>query len=232
MDFLRKQDKLAAAKIGIAGHSEGGMIAPMLAEEVDFLVLLAAPGISIDELLLLQSRELSKSTGIPKTIDEANQNVLDKAYSFIKDNPQLLQSELQAGLEQVFVEGLSNFPEPVRASIGDVEAFAKKEAEPITSPWFTHFVRFEPSDYLENVQIPTLVLNGTPDLQVPAEENLAAIESSLEKAGNDRFEIIRLEGLNHLFQTAETGRVEEYAQIEETFNPAAMQKIADWMNDL
>ncbi|MCB0548864.1 MAG: alpha/beta hydrolase [Phaeodactylibacter sp.] len=233
--FLRGRPDLKGAKVGLVGHSEGGMIAPIVATElaeVDFLVLLAGPGMPIDELLLLQSALISRAQGVPEDIHQANEKVLKEAYSYLKENTGLSADALQAGLESIFVNGLQHFPEETQKEIGDPQAFAREEATSMMSPWFLYFIRFDPAVYLSRVKAPVLALNGTLDLQVPAEENLAGIKKALGKAGNNQFEAIALEGLNHLFQQATTGSIEEYREIEETFNEGAMQTIVDWIRRL
>lgn len=231
--YLQTRKDLAKAKIGIAGHSEGGMIAPVVAsqlkDQVDFLVLLAGPGIPIDELMLLQAQKLSETGGVPADIIEANQKALKKAYNYIKENESMSAEALRPGLEEIFKTSLDDFPEMVRMSIPDVDAFAQKEADELLRPWFLYFIRFNPDDYLSKINVPVYALNGTLDLQVTAEENLKGIEVSLAKANNKKVKIEAMEGLNHLFQKATTGMPNEYGQIEETFNEAAMRKIASWI---
>ena len=233
--YLRGRPDLKGVKVGLIGHSEGGMIAPIVATElakVDFQVLLAAPGIPIDELMLLQSDLISRSEDVPGDIRQANQKVLAEAYTFLKTETELSPEALKEGLEQIFVEGLESFPEATQKEIGDPQAFARKEAAGLLKPWFLYFIRFDPAEFLSRVKMPVLALNGTLDLQVPAKEDLAGIEKALQKAGNNQSEIMALEGLNHLFQKATTGSVREYKEIEEPFNEAAMQIIADWIKRL
>lgn len=232
VDYLAARPDLKGVKIGIAGHSEGGMIAPMVAnmnERVDFIALLAGPGISIDELLLLQGRLLAAAEGAPTEMVETNQAVLAKAYSYMKKKKDAPTEEVRKGLIEVFRKGLETFPEEVKAEIGDLDQFSKEEAEGLLGPWFRYFIAFEPAEQLEKVKCPVLAINGSLDLQVPSKENLAGIEAALKAGGNKDFEIIEMPELNHLFQSAETGATSEYAQIEETFNEAAMERIAKWI---
>ena len=81
---------------------------------------------------------------------------------------------------------------------------------------------------LPKVKVPMLVLQGLKDRQVPAMANLMEINRLTEgRAKNEVFA-----GLNHLFQHCQTGDVAEYVQIEETFAPEAMEKIADFILNL
>ena len=100
------------------------------------------------------------------------------------------------------------------------------------SPWFRHLLRYDPRPTLRQVKCPVLALNGEKDLQVAAKENLTAVREALTAGGNERVKTAELPGLNHLFQTCQTGAVAEYGQIEETFNPAAMKLISDWIREV
>jgi hypothetical protein len=105
----------------------------------------------------------------------------------------------------------------------------KQRIPMLLSPWFRYFVAYDPAGELEKIKIPVLALNGSNDLQVPADVNMEGIKAALEKAGNKNHKLIKLEGLNHLFQTSETGSPVEYAKIEETFSPEALKIIRDWI---
>ncbi len=97
------------------------------------------------------------------------------------------------------------------------------------SPWFRYFLTYDPRPTLRRVQIPVLAINGERDLQVPPKENLSAIAEALKAGGNKDFTTAELPRLNHLFQESKTGNVDEYGKIEETFSPAALQLISDWI---
>ena len=233
IDFLNFRPDLKGVKIGLAGHSEGGIIAPMVAstsKEVDFIALLAAPGMPSGDLLLLQSKLISEAEQVPTEIVEANHKILQEAYAFLVDNVDLPKEEAKKGLIKIFKSGLTGFPKEVRSQIGNEDEFVNKEAEGLLDPWFRYFIAIDPAIYLEKVNCPVFAINGTLDLQVPATENLEAIEQSLTKAGNENFVIKPMAQLNHLFQKAETGSPSEYKNIEETFNEAAMKAIASWIN--
>src|SRR5690606_17873768 len=105
----------------------------------------------------------------------------------------------------------------------------KTVSEQLSWPWFADFIRYDPSKVLPNVKCPVLALNGTNDTQVPAKENLAGIKTLVEKAANHNVTVIELPKLNHLFQESDTGMPQEYAKIEQTFSPAALDEITNWM---
>jgi pimeloyl-ACP methyl ester carboxylesterase len=230
--YLKSRKDLQGVKIGLAGHSEGGMVGPIVAarnKAVDFMILLAGPGIPIDELLIMQSELVSRAAGAPAAVVEAGNKVNRDIYGFLKKNEDQSIDKLRPQVEKLFEKGLLYFPEEEQKKFKESGKTFEKEAQTVLTPWFLNFIRTTPADYLSKVKVPVLALNGTLDLQVPAKENLAGIESALKKAGNKNVEIAALEGLNHLFQKATTGAPSEYGQIEETFHEPVMARMAHWI---
>lgn len=233
--FLAEHDKTSKAQIGLAGHSEGGLIAPMVAAEseaVDFLVLLAAPGVPSDTLMLEQSRLVQTSMGAPASMVERNLKPIRRAYVTIRQNPDLSDAELEEELVGVFKASIADLPEALQKSIQDPDAFARQQVGILSNRWMRYFISFDPKPYLEQVTVPVIALNGDLDLQVPARMNLDAIAAAIGSNGNKEMTIVEMPGLNHLFQPATTGSPQEYGQIETTFSPGAMKIIADWVNAL
>ncbi len=179
IDFIKSRADIGDSKIGLIGHSEGGMVAPMLADQVDFLVLLGAPGTSTGQLLLSQSRLISSVQDVQDTIIKANELMMIDAYNFMMENPEMPDTTFYSELQKVFINGLNYYPDFARASIGDSLQFARTQAATLVTPWFRHFINFVPYEHLSNVTKPLLALNGTLDLQVPYNENLRAIELAL-----------------------------------------------------
>jgi uncharacterized protein len=215
--FLKTRSEVDAHRIGLVGHSEGGMIAPMVAgrdPDVDFIVMMAGPGVPADQILPEQTRMLEEVSG--KSPEEAEKDAAREReiLELVKNekNPEQLRKELE---EELKAEG----PE---AQIG-------MQIKQITSPWFRYFLSYDPAAALRKVRCPVLAIDGEKDLQVSPKQNLPAIRKALEQGGNRNFEVDELPGLNHLFQTAKTGAPSEYAEIEETMSPLAMEKIASWI---
>ena len=226
VNFLTKK---GYKKIGLIGHSEGGMIAPMVAEKnknVKFIVSMAGPGINIEELMVKQTYEVVKSAGATdiKAKESAEQN--RKLYQFVKAyKGDSLEKDLKKFIQNDIPEPeeLKNInPEQKRAMI-------EQQSKMFTNPWFTYFLRFDPQPYISKLKIPVLAINGNKDVQVYAKDNLAGWEASLKKAGNKNYKIVELEGLNHLFQEAKTGSVGEYSQIEQTISPKVLDLITNWI---
>jgi fermentation-respiration switch protein FrsA (DUF1100 family) len=233
LDFLRTQDGIDSEMVGITGHSEGGLIAPMVAADysnIGFIVLLAGPGITGKEILLLQTMLISEASGSSKNEINQNLKLLTKVYSLIEseNDPEKLDVEIEKLVDDL----ISSLSEEEKKDPANYKETIMQGLEPIKSPWFKFFMSYDPVSSLVNVKSPVLALNGEKDLQVPPKENLEAIENALKKGGNENFKIQELEGLNHLFQHSETGVPTEYGQLEETFSEEALELIASWINGL
>ncbi len=228
--FLASLDEIDAQSIGLIGHSEGGIIAPMVAgrsDDVAFLVLLAGTGIPGVDLMVMQLEATQRSIGRPEE-NIARQAVVQRRL--------LEQAAAGAGLPEITETvaeltriQVSTVAEDERPSTEQLEPGIEGQARQLTSPWFRYFLNFDPRSALGRVRAPTLALNGSLDTQVPAGVNLEEIRQALEAAGNPDVTVRELEGLNHLFQSAQTGSPTEYASIEETFSPVALEIITDWV---
>jgi uncharacterized protein len=216
--FLSTQPGIDPALIGIAGHSEGGLIAPLLASEhaeVAFIVLLSGPGYRGYDILLQQSAAMLRSAGATEAQVSQAEAASRRIYDVVVREPD--DAKAEAAIRVVFGE----------LGVGTQEADAQLPT--LLSPWYRSFISYDPTDALARTRCPVLALGGTLDLQVPAQQNLDAIERAVQGGGNPRVNTVLLEGLNHLFQHATTGLPQEYAQIDETFAPEAMQTVADWI---
>jgi alpha-beta hydrolase superfamily lysophospholipase len=218
VDYLKTRKEINKSKIGLIGHSEGGVIAPMIAgnsKDIDFIVLLAAPGLRGDKLLLLQKEILERQFGVPESDIQKNQEIFKGAYEIILAS---------AANDEKLKNNLSNYSQ---SKLDDKTA--KSFAEQITNVWWYNFLRIDPAVALAKVKCPVLALNGSKDLQVPATINLETIKNALVKAGNKNVTIKELPDLNHLFQECKTGSPMEYDTIEQTFSPIALEEISNWL---
>lgn len=233
VNYLMTRKEINHSKIGLIGHSEGGLIAPIVAAEdkdVAFIVLMAGPGIPGDSILILQSELIQKAEGRPEDEIDKSLRINRKIYSMIiksKDD-----ETLKNQLREEFNSEISQMTEEEKKQIGDPEIYINQQLRTLTSPWFKYFLTYNPVPTLEKVKCPVLAINGEKDLQVPPKENLSAIEMALKKGGNKNFETKMLPGLNHLFQTAKTGAVSEYTTIEETISPLALETMLNWIKKI
>ena len=215
--YLKTRPEVDPHKIGLVGHSEGGDIAPMIAarnKDVAFIVMMAGTGVPGDQILVAQGEAIEVASGKDPQVaakDAAKERELLILVETEKDDA-MLEKELREKLA------------------GEVpEAQIEAQIKEITSPWFRYFLTYDPAIALRKVTCPVLVLNGEKDKQVLPSQNLPPIRKALEEAGNKHVEIDELPGLNHLFKTAKTGAVSEYAEIEETMSPVVLEKIATWI---
>jgi hypothetical protein len=229
IDFLKTQKEIDTTRIGLAGHSEGGLIAPMVASErkdVAFLILLAGPGLTGEQILLRQSAILNKKAGLTENEVAADNLLRTKIYAAIKKNSD--NEKVATKVKALFLSSKKKNPEGKGLPQLDdyqIDIFIKQ----CTTPWFRTFLVLDPVDYLSKVHCPLLALNGSFDVQVPAKENLEAIEKALIFGGNSSYSIEEIPGVNHLFQHAKTGNIDEYGKIEETMSPEVLEKIANWI---
>lgn len=228
--YLKTRKEINKKKIGLMGHSEGGLIAPMVAsksKDVAFIVLLAGTGIQGDQILLLQQKLIGKASGISDEDLQKNELINRKAFDIVNksNNIEQLNIDLTNFIKQSLVEN-PNAGKPQEMSD---EEFVKLQVNQIANPWMQYFIKYNPAPALEKVKCPVLAINGEKDLQVPPKENLEAIKNALTKGGNKKVTTKELPNLNHLFQECKTGSPDEYAKIEQTFSPTALTEILNWM---
>jgi fermentation-respiration switch protein FrsA (DUF1100 family) len=229
-NYLLTRKEINKNKIGLAGHSEGGLIAPAVAvgnPKVAFIVLMAGTGIPGDELMLLQNYLINKAGGMPEEELNKMSVILKNAYEVMKQEKD--NTVMKVKLKAVFNEQLRPLFISKGIPTGQVNDMIEAQAEGLASPWFTYFIRYNPATALEKVKCPILAINGSNDLQVPARANLDGIKRATEKGGNKKVTIKELPGLNHLFQKSATGSPTEYEDLEETFSPVAMAEILGWI---
>lgn len=218
--------------IGIAGHSEGGLIAPIVAsrnKDVDFIILMAAPGVPGDSLLTMQTYEISKASGVDETVARYNAKTTADLARYSKNYSgqnlyKALENRLSIMLDEDSLTG--GMPAEEKADL------ISRNAELMSAPWLVQFLKIDPADYLSKVKCPVLILSGLKDVQVPAEVNTEAIVHALKRAKNKNVSLHHLEGLNHLFQRAGTGAPSEYGHIEMTIEPEVMEIMGAWISSL
>jgi len=204
----------------VVGHSEGGLIAPLLASRdpgIGFVVMLAGPGVRGDRLLVEQQALLARARGVPEAAIEKDRTMNRALFAAMVEEPTLEAARTKAGLILAEAERKGDLPAGLGAAA--LERFG--------TPWFRELLAYEPAPVLQAVRQPILVLNGERDLQVPAAMNLTAIRGALKS--NSRAVVKELPALNHLFQTARTGAGTEYADIEESVAPLALDTVSEWI---
>jgi uncharacterized protein len=220
--YLKTRKEIDAKKIGLIGHSEGGLIAPLLAthsRDAAWIVLLAGPGLKGEDTLLLQSELILRAAGV-------NDGEVARTLAFNKRTYALVRAEKDPGaLEAKLNELVRN------TSTGAAlpPAAVQSQVRMMVSPWFRFYLDYDPLPALQKTECPVLALNGEKDLQIAPKENLAKIQKALQDGGNKDFQATELPGLNHLFQYSPTGSPTEYGGILETMAPLALNAVSDWV---
>jgi hypothetical protein len=231
-EFMSRQPRIDAKNIGLVGHSEGGIVAPMTAAKnkaVAFVVLLAGTGISGERLALIQSREISRSRGAGEEAISKEARMNEQLFRVFetRDDPQTAEAEMR----RIIAESLARMSDAEKKELNASEVSLLQDMKGYLADysWARFFLAYDPAIALRKLSCPVLALNGDKDTQVPADANLPAIEQALKLAGNTNVQIKKMPGLNHLFQTAQTGHPREYGKIEETISPAVLQMVGDWI---
>lgn len=221
VEWLAQQPDIRSDAIGLIGHSEGGLVAPITARgnsDVAWVVMLAAPGVDMLELVASQAEAMALTQGMSTEELQHVMPINRRIWRIIaeSDDTEQARARLEVALTPEVLETLGTSPDRkpliVQSSL---------------RPWLRYLLRFDPAPYLRALEVPVLALNGALDVQVPAVANLSAIRAAL--ANHPDATVIELPGLNHLFQTAQTGALGEYRDIEETFAPAALELISAWI---
>ncbi|AQX83665.1 alpha/beta fold hydrolase [Elizabethkingia bruuniana] len=214
------------SNIGLIGHSEGGAIAPMVVaknKNIKNIILLAGPGLPGNELLTLQNKRIDEVYGATPEQIEDDIKVKSFFFKFVREyKGHNFSKDAHEELKKFFARNTTKIPAKAQVQLSEILINSMV-------PWMISFLKSTPEQYLIQVKIPVLALNGGLDLQITPEENLKAIKNALTKAGNKDFEVLEIPGLNHLFQTAKTGSPKEYEEIEETFSPKALEIMKNWI---
>ena len=229
VEFLKVRNDIN--KIGVAGHSEGGLIAPIVAtrsDDVDFIVQIAGTGIRGDSILILQTELIMRASSSDEETIGRDLGIYRQIYTLLSsDKDEEIIKQYLAG---ILDDSYKYLTEEEKVEVGTKEEMIEMQLRILLSPWFRYFVKYDPYPTLTKVKCPVLAINGEKDLQVPPKENLSAIEKAMKEGGNKNYKIVEMPGLNHLFQHSETGAPIEYGNIEETFSPDAMKVIGDWIS--
>jgi uncharacterized protein len=231
MRCLKKHPRIAPDRIGLVGHSEGGVVAPLAASQspdVAFIVLLAGTGVPGAEVLYRQVELIARASGASEDRIKASLDLVRRETAVLQ--AQKDPAELAAALREIAQAQIAMLSEPERQAIGGAEGI-ERQLKLASSPWFRALLGYDPRVALRRVKVPVLALNGELDFQVAADQNLPEIEKALKMAGNQDVTIRKMPGLNHLFQPARTGSPGEYGTIETTMDPAVLDLVTRWIQE-
>ena len=230
VDFLKSHGEIDPERIGLVGHSEGGIVASLAAaqsDDVAFIVLMAGPGVPGIDVVISQSYAGAKAMGASDEGAAMNRDLTLLMVDAVMHEKETPAAEKR--FEQHLAALMSTWSEAQKAAMISLRPQLQAQMRAVASPWFRVFLTLDPKAPLAQVQRPVLAINGDLDTQVLPRENLAAIVEALESGGNPDYTVALLPRLNHLFQTAKTGAMGEYAQIPETMAPPALETIGDWI---
>jgi len=233
LGYLQSRADIDAEQIGLLGHSEGGMLAAMVAARnptVAFVISMAGTAVDGYQTLLKQVERLALASG-------ASQTAADLAVAQQREALDLAMNQdwpaLEALIQQIAQDQAAGLSEEQRAALGDLDAVIQAQVaaqlQAFQSPWYQFFLRYNPADDLARVSAPVLGIFGGKDVQVDAGQNSAALQAALDKAGNADVTIQVLPTANHLFQEAQTGGVEEYASLSPQLMPEFLEIISQWL---
>ncbi len=229
--FLKGRKEIDAGKIGLIGHSEGGVIAPIAAarsKDVAFIVLMAGTGLPGTDIVEAQGQLILKATGASESELKSQRTIQKRLIDIIvgEKDETATRPKLAAAVKEL----LAAMPAAEKKALGDAGgALSEAALDQFNSAWFRYFLTYDPRPTLRQVHCPVLAINGEKDLQVPAKANLAEIDMALKAGGNKDVTTLELAGLNHLFQPCKTGSPSEYAAIETTIAPEALKTMLDWI---
>lgn len=229
IEYLRTRKEVDKSATGLIGHSEGGVIAPMIASEnrnIKFIVLLAGTGEKGIETIMEQNRLGLEPLNMEPENTERSLKMIRNMFESLSEwqGTEADRTALRDKLSQLWEQ----YPLLVKLELKK-DAYVRNQFNAMSSPWFRQFLQLNPADYLQKVKCPVLALNGEKDTQVLTGKNLGAIKSALDKGRNYQYEIKSYPNLNHLFQECETGNVDEYGRIEQTISPEVLEDIARWL---
>ena len=219
--FLSHRKEINGKSIGMIGHSEGGLIAPLAFDtnkQIAFIIMLAGPGINTVDLMSAQQKAMALLQGIPEEKLKKIQNI-----------SRLIMEKVKASKStESAIEAVSKILSPRNLAILGTEENQKNDIiRSYTKPWYRYFMTYDPANYFTDKALPILALNGELDVQVTAKENLAGLRVILKDHNDATVKL--LPGLNHMFQTAETGSINEYRQIEQTISPEVLSIVSTWI---
>jgi uncharacterized protein len=220
--YLKSRKEVDAKRLGIVGHSEGGILASQVATrgtDVSWLVLLGTPATTGEKTLLRQSELVARTGGLAEEQIARSLEFDRKAYAAVrqeKDAP-ALQKRLESLVDQ---SGLGAAMPP---------AALQAQIRVMGSPWFREFLDYDPQPVLGKLKCPVLALSGDRDVQVDAQDSVPLLRAAYEKSGNKDFTVVEIEGVNHLFQKAQSGSPALYGAIEETIAPEVLNVVGNWL---
>jgi pimeloyl-ACP methyl ester carboxylesterase len=233
--YLRGRPDIDSSRIGLCGHSEGGLVAPIAADrspDVAFIVLMAGPGITGERIMIAQGEAIGRAQGVPEADIQKNVDLQRRIFAAVRTGQGW--PDVRDAIRAAVVERIDKLPAEQRKALPNVEQYAEKTADQqlkgVQSPWFRFFLDYDPAPALTKVRCPVLALFGELDLQVvPHDVNQKAIADALARGGNKDYTFKVIPKANHLFQGATTGSPTEYGTLKKAFAPGLLEEMTIWL---
>jgi pimeloyl-ACP methyl ester carboxylesterase len=216
--YLMARPDVDPKRVGLIGHGEGAMIAPLVADsvpQISFLVLLAAPAVPGEQLLIAQRERAERAAHVPEAQIALDKKIATMLYDMVRDGKK----------ERDLTRALSREED----AKGELASLWANQVSHLQTPWLRFFLSYDPAPALEKVKCPVLALEGEKDMDVAPDQNVPALKAAFTRGGNADATVEVLPGLNYFFQTAETGLPMEYPSIAETMSPLALNTITTWI---
>ena len=226
INYLKGRKEINPKQIGIIGHSCGGTVAFILgarSKDIAYIISMAGATIKGDSLMLKQAEAISKSNGTSDAMWELSKPTLRTRYAILAQDKSTeeIRKELYANI-------IATLP-PVQLQDPNITKQIEVEMNGMLSPWYLHFMKYDPTQDLKKIKCPVLAVNGDKDIQVDADMNLKAVEDWVKSNGNKKVTTKKYPGLNHLFQSCKTCTIMEYGQLEETISPEVLKDMTEWI---
>lgn len=229
--FLKSYSNIDTNKIGLIGHSLGGLIAPLTAgqtNDIAFIISCAGPGIWGNDMLYSQDSLYAKLSGVKPEDYKKIKRLCDRRYDLImKDS--ISEEEINE-FSQIYIKISEYVTDDLRRMFFSIPA--NQAYSFFRAPQFKKAMEIDPVLAWENVKCPVLAINGANDFQTAADINLKGIKKGLSEGGNTHFKIIKLQNHNHLFQQTDYGNPIEYGKLKEPFSPIVLNLMTDWIISL
>ena len=228
--FLKARKEIDPKHVGLIGHSEGGVVGPIAASrssDVAFVVMLAGPGVNLEQVLYRQGELMRRAAGANDRGVALGRAVQELVIGVLKSEPDELAAARK--IRDGWAKIKAALPPDERRELARSNEAMEAQIATFNVPEIRSMLVYQPADTLRKLRIPVLALNGSQDLQVAPDQNLPAISAALSASGSSDFTVTELPGLNHLFQKCNRCTLAEYSTLEETFSPAALEAMGDWL---
>ena len=231
--YLKTRKEIEKGKIGVAGHSEGGVIAPIAANkcsDISFIILCAGTAVPGDEIILLQLKTISKLAGDTAEYIKKEYDLNRKTFEIIKSPGD--SSEIAEELNLLYQNYYNSLNDSEKSRPDNSNNAIEQKKKSFSGKWMKYFLKYDPRTELEKLKVPVLALFAEKDIQVAPSQNKDEMEMTLQKSGSKNYKVVVFPGLNHMFQECKTGSIDEYAKIEQTTSPQMLELMNTWIKSI